>query len=212
MSYSFVSILLRLTGSSFLAGGIDYKTQVTYDDAYILSLPGFIWTKAPDSPAGKRTRHTCVSVGPRQVLSIGGARIGVTDKDLAAQGLLLFDVTEMKWQDSYDANALAYQRAPAINAWYNNGLVWPLPYTTDSHANKRSSLDRVEWTSDEVRRLLLTAPSTGMSGSPLAGPNARINSKIPKTHCRRHLRRRAVRTQSAESPQSPEELLEALRG
>jgi hypothetical protein len=76
---------------------------------------------------------TCVSVGQRQVLSIGGTTgDNPADKDPATQGLQLFDVTEMEWKDSYDANAPAYQRAPVIEAWYNNGLVWPLAHPTSS--------------------------------------------------------------------------------
>lgn len=108
---------------SFLFGGTDFATEYIYNDAYILSLPGFVWTKAPGSPSGKRRMFSCVSVGQRQVLSIGGTPGNYNEKDPAAQGLQLFDMTELKWKDSYDANAAAYQRAPDIEAWYANGLV-----------------------------------------------------------------------------------------
>ena len=106
---------------SFLTGGENKRDKIFYDDAYILSLPGFVWTKVPNQPAGKRTIATCVSVGNRQVLSIGGTAGGWADQDPAPQGLLLFDMTDMKWKDSYDANAAAYQRATDLKTWYSNG-------------------------------------------------------------------------------------------
>lgn len=107
----------------FLSGGTDYATDYVYADAYILSLPGFVWTQVPDSPSGKRRMFSCVSVGQRQVLSIGGTPGNYNQKDRAALGLQLFDMTELKWKSSYDANAAAYQRAPDIDAWYTSGLV-----------------------------------------------------------------------------------------
>ncbi|KAH6853180.1 hypothetical protein B0I37DRAFT_440375 [Chaetomium sp. MPI-CAGE-AT-0009] len=122
----------------FITGGTDYRTEFIYDDAYILSLPGFVWTKAPDSPSGKRRMLTCVPAGHRQVLSIGGTPGNYDKKDPA-----------MKWKGSYDANAPAYERAHDIKAWYSNG-----------------SLDNVEWSSDEVRGLFLAAKSTDAPSSP----------------------------------------------
>ncbi|KAK3299801.1 uncharacterized protein B0H64DRAFT_1311 [Chaetomium fimeti] len=132
----------------FISGGTDYRNNFIYNDAYILSLPGFVWTKAPDSPAGKRRMFSCVSIGDSQMLSIGGAAGDLTAKDPAERGLQLFDMTEMKWKDYYDAHAPAYERAPEIKAWYTNG-----------------SLDNVEWSSDRVRGLFLAAQSTDPSSS-----------------------------------------------
>jgi hypothetical protein len=114
---------LPLTSPSLLTGGANRRDKIVYDDAYILSLPGFVWTKVSSSPAGKRQSATCLSVGKRQMLSIGGTITSWTDQDPASQGLLLFDMTELKWKDSYDANAAAYERAADIKAWYSNGYV-----------------------------------------------------------------------------------------
>ncbi|KAK4102835.1 hypothetical protein N658DRAFT_422866 [Parathielavia hyrcaniae] len=111
----------------FLFGGSNARDRFVYDDAYVLSLPGFVWTKVPTSPAGLRRSLACVPVGKRQVLSIGGTSIGdskskgFNEQDPAPQGLLLFDITELKWKDSYDPNAAAYVRAADIEAWYSNG-------------------------------------------------------------------------------------------
>jgi hypothetical protein len=117
-------INLLIPNPSHLSGGYNHRDQITYSDTYILSLPGFVWTRAADIPAGGRRLPACVAVGSRQVLSIGGT-IGLDwkDKDPAPQGLQVFDMTEMKWKESYDADAAPYERPAAIKAWYSNGLV-----------------------------------------------------------------------------------------
>ncbi len=114
---------------SFLTGGENKRDQIRYDDAYVLSLPGFVWTKVPSQPSGKRSIASCISVGKRQVLSIGGTASGWTDQDPAPQGLLLFDMTDLKWKDSYDANAAAYQRATDLKTWYSNGYASAGPHS-----------------------------------------------------------------------------------
>jgi hypothetical protein len=114
-------VLLTLL-NRFIFGGANDRDQYTYEDAYVLTLPGFAWTKVPDPPAGPRTGHSCVAIGNRQVLSIGGLN-SFTDKpweqtDAAHQGLLLFDMTEMEWLDTYNADAAPYQSHQSIRDWY----------------------------------------------------------------------------------------------
>lgn len=111
---------------SLLFGGYNHRDKFAYDDAYILSLPGFVWTKVPQTTAGARRYHSCVSVGKRQVLVIGGTRDGWGDPDPAPQGLLLFDMTNWEWKDSYDARAPAYKRAAEIQDWYREKYGFPL--------------------------------------------------------------------------------------
>ena len=41
--------------------------------------------------------------------------------DPAPQGLLLFDITAMKWTSAYDANAAAYKTPQVFEQWYSNG-------------------------------------------------------------------------------------------
>jgi hypothetical protein len=65
-----------------------------------------------------------LSVDKRQVLSIGGSKDGWDEPDPAPQGLTLFDMTDWKWKDSYDANAAAYERASDLKTWYTNGYVF----------------------------------------------------------------------------------------
>jgi hypothetical protein len=62
-----------------------------------------------------------VAVGNRQVLSIGGLN-SFTDEpwaqaDAAPQGLLLFDMTEMEWLDTYNADAAPYMSHQSIRDW-----------------------------------------------------------------------------------------------
>lgn len=113
--------------ASFLFGGYNDRDKILYGDAYVLSLPGFVWTKLPDSPDGARRSHSCLAVGNRQVLSIGGTKTGWDDVDSAPQGLTVFDMVDWKWRHSYDAKAKPYVRAPEIKKWYADGYVSPLP-------------------------------------------------------------------------------------
>lgn len=112
---------MTLTSARFLFGGDNERDRIVHQDAYVLSLPGFVWTKLPEPPAGPRAHQACVSVGKRQVLSIGGTNQQWEDKDLAPQGLLLFDMTTLEWKDTFDAGVDQYARADAIKEWYSNG-------------------------------------------------------------------------------------------
>ncbi|KAK4182660.1 hypothetical protein QBC35DRAFT_420353, partial [Podospora australis] len=108
----------------FISGGQnDNRGGSRYGDAYVLSLPGFVWSKLPDQPAGPRAGHTCVpvGVGKRKVISIGGARAAGTwqGSDPAAQGLMLFDMTTWEWNRDYDAlDERPYEAATKIKEWY----------------------------------------------------------------------------------------------
>ncbi|KAK4032433.1 hypothetical protein C8A01DRAFT_20491 [Parachaetomium inaequale] len=133
----------------FLFGGSNARDKYEYEDAYVLSLPGFVWTKVPTPPAGPRHSHTCVSAGNRQVLSIGGLAGDWRTADTAPQGLLLFDMATMAWKDSYDTNAAAYEQAEVIKSWYGNG-----------------SQERVQWTSDKVKALFVAASESSPSPTP----------------------------------------------
>lgn len=64
-----------------------------------------------------------MSVGKRQVLTIGGTDGSWTDADAAPNGLLVFDMSAMEWKDGYDAEAKEYEAAEAIKRWYDNGWV-----------------------------------------------------------------------------------------
>ncbi|KAK0659204.1 hypothetical protein QBC41DRAFT_360415 [Cercophora samala] len=79
----------------FIFGGRNAGQGTFYEDAYVLSLPGFV--------------------------CIGGVASGIKSVDPAPQGLLLFDMTEQTWKDNYDAKAKDYIRAKSVEGWYQNG-------------------------------------------------------------------------------------------
>jgi len=108
-----------------LTGGYNHRDGIAYSETYILSLPGFVWLKAPDSPHGTRNTPACASVKRQMILIGGGSQKGWSDKDPAPQGLQLFDATELLWKDSYDADAAPYERPAELKTWYNNGYVPP---------------------------------------------------------------------------------------
>jgi hypothetical protein len=113
----------------FLFGGGTRRDKFAYDDAYILSLPAFVWKKVTSPTTGRRSLHVCTPVGGGQVLSIGGLNTERDDeyrqKDPAPQGLELFDMTKLEWTDSYDASRwdVEYKRSDVVNALYNDGYV-----------------------------------------------------------------------------------------
>ncbi|EAQ85859.1 hypothetical protein CHGG_07112 [Chaetomium globosum CBS 148.51] len=138
----------------FLAGGVNRRDLFTYQDAYVLSLPGFVWRKAPNMPYSARGDATCVQIGGRQVLSLFGKDVWKLTDDPAPNGMLLFDMTDMQWKDSYDAAAGAYERPSVLETWYNNG-----------------SFDQVDWSSEEVRRLFARRSTTPPSSTQSSGPS-----------------------------------------
>ncbi|KAK3996607.1 hypothetical protein QBC44DRAFT_231332 [Cladorrhinum sp. PSN332] len=115
----------------FIHGGLKQQgSRQTHLDAYILSLPGFFWTRVPQGQGGhtavveSRSYHVCLPVGKRQILSIGGNRDGSdkwTPADSAPQGLLLFDMTSMQWKYDFDSEDEAYESAGVIREWYRRG-------------------------------------------------------------------------------------------
>lgn len=90
---------------------------------YVLSLPAFTWTKVDNGTQAPRTEHECVTVAKRQMLTIGGAEeFGNWQlADPYPQGLGIFDMAELQWKDSYDADAAAYQTPQVIKKWYDDG-------------------------------------------------------------------------------------------
>jgi len=111
-----------------LGAGNLTEQQVTdntnLDEIWVLSLPAFVWFKADYAPRQTRWKHTCNVVGNRQMLSIGGidpndANHVSISKDPIAQGLQVFDLTNMRWTSGYDAGAAPYQSPKVVKDWYN---------------------------------------------------------------------------------------------
>lgn len=105
--------------------------SVPFDDAYVLTLPGFYWTKAPYTARNPRHALSCNGVGGGQIITIGGVDTtregpdtlykGVfTTSDPFPQGIAVFDLATLKITDTYTANRTSYSPAPAIQSFYND--------------------------------------------------------------------------------------------
>ncbi|TLD30726.1 hypothetical protein PspLS_03076 [Pyricularia sp. CBS 133598] len=108
-------------------------------DVRILTVPGFRWFKVPDAE-GARYQQGCAVVGKgrRQMLSVGGIESwenkfssGISDP--WKNGLKVFDMTTLKWSDTYDPDAPAYETPAEIKSWYDAGgresVKWDKPDT-----------------------------------------------------------------------------------
>ncbi|KAH6688519.1 kelch repeat protein [Plectosphaerella plurivora] len=140
----------------FLYGGEIRNSRRSYSDMYVLSLPGFEWTRlAPSRSPPARRDHMCLTVGKRQMLSLGGLNTADgpggsmwLEKDPFPQGVGIFDMATLQWTDGYDAGASAYETHESIRKFYDDG-----------------GMSRVNWNSSEVETLFATqASSTPPSG------------------------------------------------
>jgi hypothetical protein len=102
------------------------------DKVYILTLPAFQWIEAPGTSGTTRSFHQCQVIGQRQMLSIGGQPMKWTssDSNLSAQdpwanGLAIFDMSELTWSFDYDANAAAYTPATLVSDYYETSSRYP---------------------------------------------------------------------------------------
>ena len=116
--------------SRFIFGGHNDLTNTTFDDVYTLSLPGFRWFRASSSLGAPRALHACTPVYDRLMISVGGVRMDVQnswgDPDPWANGIGVFDLTEMAWMPNFRAGAGAYVRGEVIDEWYIKGQVTSL--------------------------------------------------------------------------------------
>ena len=97
-------------------------------DIYVLSIPAFEWFKVPGEST-KRTYHDCASAGNRQMIVVGGMALAKDSSstnrwettDEWKQGLGIFDMHDLKWKDSYDPKAGAYESPDIVKDWYAKG-------------------------------------------------------------------------------------------
>ncbi|KAH0431290.1 kelch repeat protein [Colletotrichum camelliae] len=120
----------------FVFGGHNPELGAWYDDTYVLSLPGFVWTQIKRCE-GKlsKTKHACAVIGHRQMLSVGGMGMhgDWSNPDPYPQGLAIFDMTEWTWSQDYDADAKEYVTHEKIQNWYQDkgveSVQWPSEIT-----------------------------------------------------------------------------------
>ena len=108
------------------------------DQVYILSLPAFRWFKATFPPRFSRALHTCHTTNnTNQMIIIGGvdptndtvfiasADYGGEPIDPWPEGIAIFDMTALKFKDSYEANGDKYETPDLIKRFYNDTSVGP---------------------------------------------------------------------------------------
>lgn len=114
---------------SFVYGGANEPDSVGFDDIHVLSLPGFVWRRAQYPSRSPRDNHACVVAGKRQMITVGGvdSQMGSPEhwrtKDPNPQGLGIFDLTELEWKATFEADASDYQAPDMIRSWYDDGYV-----------------------------------------------------------------------------------------
>jgi hypothetical protein len=105
---------------------------IDLDQVWVLSLPSFTWYNSSYEPSDARFLHTCHVPGNpprRQMVAVGGLipdfKYIFQPKDPWPQGLGIFDLTEMEWKDSYDANATRYETPKMVKAGIAKDGLYP---------------------------------------------------------------------------------------
>lgn len=99
------------------------SNSILYGDRqlYVLSLPSFSWFQVhiSDSP---RVGHTCVTTATNQMIIIGGTNDHLEDAtpDPWDQGIGVFDLTTMQFNDAYYSDAAPYAPSYDILKHINN--------------------------------------------------------------------------------------------
>lgn len=141
----------------------EQQSNIDLADVSILSVPSFRWYKTNLNPTSSRYRHSCEVVGQRQMVAIGGLTSGVTyaniTKDPWAQGLGIFDLTDLEWRSSYDASAKAYQTPNLVKEdLAQNGQY---PSTWDSNIVEGWFTNRGKWFTSRDRPVTYISYSCG---------------------------------------------------
>ena len=128
------------TYGGFVGGEID--STIGLGSVYVLSLPSFHWQQTSYVPQYGRYGHVC-NVVNRHMISVGGEVVSqegydengdlmpYTITDPWPQGLGVFDVTEMKWKDSYDAAAGPYSTSAMVKQYYASNPRYPSSLLND---------------------------------------------------------------------------------
>ncbi|KAK3342431.1 hypothetical protein B0H65DRAFT_540097 [Neurospora tetraspora] len=138
----------------------DFVDTISYDDFYILTLPGFAWFQVPDRTPEPRGETSCAVIGNRQMIIVdghdfaqrqGGLSRSWKIQDTFPQGLGLFDMVDLTFVQnfSYNAHAEAYRTPKVIEDWYRR--------------NATNLSSAVPWSSDEVRDMFLARAATPVS-------------------------------------------------
>jgi Kelch motif len=112
----------------FVYGGHDpslptEQMMLMSDQVFVLSLPGFVWFKADYAATNMRVWQTCdiVGQGKSQMVVVGGFDMAHPPKknsDPWTNGINIFNLSAMRWEDKYEANDPTYQTPSVVRDWY----------------------------------------------------------------------------------------------
>ncbi|KAK8163865.1 hypothetical protein IWX90DRAFT_487181 [Phyllosticta citrichinensis] len=150
-------------------GGTLGSAATPYDEIYILTLPAFEWIKHDYTPEAARVAHSCEAVGGSQILLIDGLAGSADDatytgqfgvRDTNDQGLGIFNMTSLAWEDKYTANPPAYRQADVVAEAYASG----------------GANDSISWNNDNIKSIFshknFTITSSGGSSSSSSSASA----------------------------------------
>ena len=115
-------------------GTMHGANAIQFDTINILTLPAFHWISVPHYPKSSLIGLSCNAVGGSQILTIGGrdgnppglnwSTINWVDtynsRDPNAQGLAIFDLTNLIWLDQYTAGAPPYEQSDPVKQFYSS--------------------------------------------------------------------------------------------
>lgn len=143
---------------------------------WILSLPSFHWIQVDTAAAPWRSDHSCVLIGNRQMLSVGGNQDGNNTAaadwknwtDWWTNGLQIFDLTSVTWKTGYDPNAAAYQRPQILQSYLDGNPTPPVFSAPEVQALFSASTTK---TSTSATAGPTTTPTTTPSSASASTPN-----------------------------------------
>lgn len=99
----------------YIYGGYDgiNQSSIPSDDVYILSVPQMVWTHAYTGQSNHgRSGHKCFMVYPDQMMILGGIYANNPIICLQAGIVEVFNLNNLKFQDSYDPRVWSEYRVP----------------------------------------------------------------------------------------------------
>lgn len=175
VSWRILTARSRLVLGGLVGGEGNQRLSPSLTDVYLLSLPAFSWIKLNDSTTQMRASGKCKVIGNRQMLVIGGhdpssSNFGTTP-DSFANGLGIFDMSNLSWSDGYDPQAPEYLRPSLVNDYYaHKYAIYRIKCYYEGSSHRRSTQSPT-WNSPQVQSLfetsaVATTPSTSPSTPP----------------------------------------------
>lgn len=107
------------------------NAAIPFDEAFVLTLPGFHWIKAPYPASQPRHGLSCNSIGGGQILAVGGVDTTINgpdnlysdvfnSKDPDLQGLAVFDMSTMTFKNKFAPKQTVYTISSDLENFYSN--------------------------------------------------------------------------------------------